>query len=50
MDRLITENPEKERKELMKQAAINWNKSKADASGAGCVSGVSGDADACDAE
>ncbi len=48
MARLITENPEKERKELMKQAAINWNKSKADAAG---VSGVSGGADAgCDAE
>jgi hypothetical protein len=40
MARLITENPDKERKELMKQAAINWNKSKADADG---VSGA-GDA------
>jgi len=39
MARLITENPEKERKELMKQAAINWNKSKADADG---VSGAGG--------
>jgi len=29
MARLITENPEKERKELMKLAAINWNESKA---------------------
>ena len=29
MARLITENPDKERKELMKQAAINWNESKA---------------------
>ena len=27
--RLITEFPDKERKELMKQAAINWNESKA---------------------
>ena len=26
--RLITEFPDKERKELMKQAAINWNESK----------------------
>jgi hypothetical protein len=29
MARLITEFPDKERKELMKQAAINWNESKA---------------------
>jgi hypothetical protein len=29
MARLIKENPEKERKELMKLAAINWNESKA---------------------
>jgi hypothetical protein len=29
MTRLITEFPDKERKELMKQAAINWNESKA---------------------
>jgi hypothetical protein len=43
MARLITENPDKERKELMKQAAINWNKSKADAGG------VSDAADAGDA-
>lgn len=28
MARLIKENPEKERKELMKLAAINWNESK----------------------
>jgi len=29
MTRLITEFPDKERKELMKQAAMNWNESKA---------------------
>ena len=29
MARLIIEFPDKERKELMKQAAINWNESKA---------------------
>lgn len=28
MARLISEFPDKERKELMKQAAINWNESK----------------------
>jgi hypothetical protein len=28
MARLITEFPDKERKDLMKQAAINWNESK----------------------
>ena len=34
MARLITENPDKERKELMKLAAINWNESKAAATAA----------------
>jgi hypothetical protein len=34
MARLIKENPEKERKELMKLAAINWNESKAAVAGA----------------
>jgi len=34
MARLIKENPEKERKELMKLAAINWNESKAVVAGA----------------
>lgn len=41
MARLITENPDKERKELMKQAAINWNESKAAAAG---DAGETGDA------
>ena len=45
MARLITENPEKERKELMKQAAINWNKSKADADGVAAGDATSGAAE-----
>ena len=42
MARLITEFPDKERKDLMKQAAINWNESKATASAASAAS-ASGD-------
>ena len=38
MARLITEFPDKERKDLMKQAAINWNESKATASAASAAS------------
>jgi hypothetical protein len=45
MARLIKENPEKERKELMKLAAINWNESKAAVAGA---AGAAGDGSGSD--
>ena len=35
MARLIVEFPDKERKDLMKQAAVNWNESKAAVAAAG---------------
>lgn len=37
MARLITEFPDKERKDLMKQAAVNWNESKAAAGATGAA-------------
>jgi hypothetical protein len=50
MARLIKENPEKERKELMKLAAINWNESKAAAVAVAATDGSGSDVAAAAAE